>query len=82
MATQEDSERAPRPSRLAKRTIAESGRAEDSEEDSSDDVEVELEDGLFETGQIVKVSVQEFMCHRKFTGNNFTYRRLFSLKLI
>ena len=68
MASKEESERAPRPSRQAKRSIAEASQAEDSEEEFSDGEEVELGDGLFETGQIIKVSVQEFMCHRKFTG--------------
>ena len=76
MATKEEAERVPRPPRQAKRSIAEASRAEDSEEEdfSDEEGEVELGEGLFETGQIIKVSVQEFMCHRKFTGEG-----LFSL---
>lgn len=48
------------------RSFLAASQAEDSEDLSEE--EAGPGDGLFETGQILKVSVHEFMCHRKFTG--------------
>ena len=64
MAT-EDEALSSRPRRVNRSFLAAS-QAEDSGELSEE--EAGPGDGLFETGQILKVSVHEFMCHRKFTG--------------
>lgn len=39
----------------------------DAAVDFAADDEIDYKDTPFETGQIVKVFVQDFMCHRKFT---------------